>query len=354
MSTVAATAVNWTEAGLVPDSVIRRGIRRLLRSRLDDIGANEPSLAAERQASFIEMMDRSPIALVPQLANEQHYEVPAAFFESVLGEHCKYSCGYWPEAVETLSDAEEAALKLTCERAEIRDGMQVLDLGCGWGSLALWIAKRYPACHVTAVSNSRAQRDFIRARALGVGVANIDVHVCDMNDFDTDDTFDRIVSIEMFEHMRNWRELLRRASGWLAPDGAFLMHIFCHRSVPYEFVDRGAGDWMSRHFFSGGMMPSDNLAYCFQDELRLERQWRWSGHHYARTANAWLRQMDERRPRLMPILQECYGSKEARKWWMRWRMFFMACEELFAFNDGHEWWVSHYRFAPRGAVRRAK
>jgi cyclopropane-fatty-acyl-phospholipid synthase len=354
MSAVAATAVNWTESGFVPDSVIRRGIRRLLRSRLAAAGANEPAASADRQAAFVELMDRSAVALLPQLANEQHYEVPCAFFETILGVHCKYSCGYWPEGVATLTEAEEAALGVTCERAGILDGMQVLDLGCGWGSLSLWVASRFPASRVTAVSNSAVQRDFIRSRAASAALTNIDVHVCDMNDFDIDCKFDRIVSIEMFEHMRNWRELLRRVSGWLAPGGAFFMHVFCHRSTPYEFIDRGPGDWISRHFFSGGMMPSDSLPYCFQDELRLERQWRWSGQHYARTANAWLQHMDERKSRLMPILEQCYGRKEARKWWMRWRMFFMACEELFAFDDGQEWWVSHYRFVSRGAGSRAE
>lgn len=354
MNAVAATAVNWTEAGFVPDSVIRRGIRRLLRSRLVAADAIDPAASAERQAEFVAMMDRSVVALVPELANEQHYEVPSAFFETILGEHCKYSCGYWPEEVTTLTEAEEAALDVTCERAGIRDGMQVLDLGCGWGSLSLWLASRYPASRVTAVSNSTAQRDFIRARAASAALTNIDVQVCDMNEFDIERKFDRIVSIEMFEHMRNWRELFRRVSGWLAPGGAFFMHVFCHRSTPYEFVDNGPGDWMSRYFFSGGMMPSDSLPYCFQDELRLERQWRWSGQHYARTANAWLRQMDERKSCLMPIFEECYGRREARKWWMRWRMFFMACEELFAFNDGHEWWVSHYRFGSRDAGSRAE
>lgn len=354
MNAVAATAVNWTEAGLVPDSVIRRGIRRLLRSRLEDVDADDPALCAERQSAFVELMDRSAIALVPQVANEQHYEVPAAFFESVLGSHCKYSCGYWPDQVTSLTEAEEAALDETCRRAGIRNGMRVLDLGCGWGSLALWIAGRYPACCVTAVSNSSTQRDFIRARAESAGLTNIAVHVCDMNDFEMERTFDRIVSVEMFEHMRNWRELLRRVAGWLAPDGAFFMHVFCHRSTPYEFVDRGPGDWMSRHFFSGGMMPSDTLPYCFQDQLALERHWRWSGEHYARTAGAWLQQMDAQKPRLMPILEACYGDRDARRWWMRWRMFFMACEELFAFNGGREWWVSHYRFVPRDSGARAR
>ena len=348
MAAVAATAVNWTEAGFVADAVIRRGIRRLLRARLADIHAADPAESAERQATFIDMMRHSPVALVPHLANEQHYEVPASFFETVLGQHCKYSSGYWCEGVSDVTGAETAALRVTCERARIVDGMRVLDLGCGWGSASLWVAERYPACRVTAVSNSSSQREFLLTRAEARGLENLEVRVCDMNDFDTEGRFDRIVSIEMFEHMRNWGELLRRINGWLKPDGAFFMHVFCHRSTPYEFVNRGPTDWMSRHFFAGGIMPSDGLAHFFQDDLRIERQWRWSGEHYARTLNAWLRRMDAHRQVLLPILESCYGREQAGRWWMRWRIFFMACEELFAFNGGREWWLAHYRFVPRG------
>jgi cyclopropane-fatty-acyl-phospholipid synthase len=347
MAAVAAKAVDWTESGLVPDSVIRHGIRRLLRARLADIAAGDVEQAAEREADFIAMMDRSPIALVPHLANEQHYEVPATFFARVLGDNRKYSCCYWPDGVTTLSAAESAALAITCERAGIENGMQILDLGCGWGSFSIWTAEHFPECRITSVSNSHSQRDFIVAEAKRRGLENIEVRVCDMNDFDTDRKFDRIVSIEMFEHMRNYRELFRRIARWLRPNGSFFLHIFCHRSTPYEFTDNGPGDWMSRHFFSGGIMPSDSLPMHFQDALQLQNHWRWQGGHYARTANAWVERMDADKEALMPVLVATYGDGEARKWWMRWRMFFMACAELFAFNGGQEWWVSHYRFVRR-------
>ena len=349
MAAVAAKAVDWTESGLVPDSVIRHGIRRLLRARLADIAAGDVQQAAEREAAFIAMMDRSPIALVPHLANEQHYEVTAAFFARVLGDYRKYSCCYWPEGVTTLTAAESAALEITCERAGIENGMQILDLGCGWGSFSIWTAEHFPDCRITSVSNSHSQRDFIIAEAKRRGLANIEVDVCDMNDFDIDRKFDRVVSIEMFEHMRNYRELFRRIARWLRPEGSFFMHIFCHRSTPYEFTDNGPGDWMSRHFFSGGIMPSDSLPMYFQDALQLQNHWRWHGGHYARTANAWVERMDADKEALMPVLADTYGDGEVRKWWMRWRMFFMACAELFAFDRGQEWWVSHYRFVPRPA-----
>jgi cyclopropane-fatty-acyl-phospholipid synthase len=347
MAAVAARAVDWTESGLVPDSVIRHGIRRLLRARLADIAADDVQQAAEREAAFIAMMDRSAIALVPHLANEQHYEVPAAFFARVLGDNLKYSCCYWSDGVTSLSAAESAALAITCERAGIENGMHILDLGCGWGSFSIWTAEHFPECRITSVSNSQSQRDFIVAEAKRRGLENIEVRVCDMNDFDIDRKFHRIVSIEMFEHMRNYRELFRRIARWLRPDGSFFLHIFCHRSTPYEFTDNGPGDWMSRHFFSGGIMPSDSLPMHFQDSLQLQNHWRWQGSHYARTANAWVERMDADKEALLPVLAATYGDGEVRKWWMRWRMFFMACAELFAFNNGQEWWVSHYRFVPR-------
>ena len=290
------------------------------------------------------MMRRSPVALVPELANEQHYEVPAEFFTQVLGENRKYSCCYWPGEVSNLNEAEEAALRITVQRAEIQDGMKVLDLGCGWGSLSLWIAEHFPNAAITSVSNSNSQREFILAEASKRSIENIDVRVCDMNDFDAGDTFDRIVSIEMFEHMRNYAELFRRINTWLEPDGRFFMHIFCHRTTPYEYIDKGPSDWMSRYFFSGGIMPSADLPLFFPEHLTIERRWHWDGGHYAKTCRAWLNLMDARRNRIMPILENTYGKAESGRWWMRWRMFFMACEELFRFNQGHEWFVSHYRF----------
>ena len=342
MSSVTAKAVDWTETGLVPDSVIRAGIRRLLDRKLKEIHSTDVEKSAIIKNRFIQMMAGSPVALVPELANEQHYEVPAAFFSEVLGKNRKYSCCYWPTGVEDLDAAEDAALEVTVERAGIEDGMKVLDLGCGWGSLSLWIAEHFPNASVTSVSNSRSQHDFITNAARNRGLDNIDVHVADMNDFAAPGTYDRIVSVEMFEHMRNYPELFRRISNWLEPEGRFFMHIFCHRTTPYEYIDKGPSDWMSRHFFSGGIMPSADLPMRVGGDLTVEKHWQWNGDHYARTLRAWLQRMDSRRSAVMPILEETYGKDQADRWRMRWRIFFMACEELFAFNDGREWYVSHY------------
>jgi cyclopropane-fatty-acyl-phospholipid synthase len=353
MSTAAhkasSTVLAWTEKGLVPDSVIRAGIRRLCRQRLRDIQAHDPVVSGARLESFITQMNLSPVALVPELANEQHYEVPAGFFDQMLGEHRKYSCCYWGPDVAALGEAEADALRITCDRAGIEDGMAVLDLGCGWGSLSLWIAEHFPRCHVTAVSNSAAQRRHIERLAGARGLYNIEVLTHDMNDFDTSRRYDRIVSVEMFEHMRNYRELYRRINGWLAPGGRFFMHIFCHRSCAYEFVDEGPSDWMGRHFFSGGIMPSDDLPLRFQEHLRLIRRDRWSGRHYQRTANAWLDNMDARREAIMPIMAATYGEDRAEQWFQRWRIFFMACAELFGLEDGREWYVAHYLFERGGS-----
>ncbi len=342
MSSVTAKAVDWTETGLVPDSVIRAGIRRLLERKLREIHAGDVEKAAIIKNRFVQMMGESPIALVPHLANEQHYEVPAAFFSEVLGKSRKYSCCYWPTGIEDLESAEEAALRATVERAGIEDGMTVLDLGCGWGSLSLWIAEHFPRASVVSVSNSQSQHDYITKAARNRGLDNLEVQVCDMNDFAAPGTYDRIVSVEMFEHMRNYPELFRRISNWLEPDGRFFMHIFCHRTTPYEYVDKGPSDWMSRHFFSGGIMPSADLPMRVAGDLAVERHWQWNGRHYARTLRAWLDRMDSRRDAVMPILEETYGEGQADRWRMRWRIFFMACEELFAYNGGREWYVSHY------------
>jgi cyclopropane-fatty-acyl-phospholipid synthase len=223
--------------------------------------------------------------------------------------------------------------------------MDVLDLGCGWGSLSLWIASHYPNCSVTSVSNSAAQRRFIEAEAKARGLDNIRVITADMNDFDIDDRFDRAVSVEMFEHMRNYGVLFGRISGWLRPGGQFFMHIFCHRSTPYAFVDNGRGDWMSRHFFSGGIMPSADLPLRFQRDLHLDQQWTWDGRHYQKTANAWLESLDARRDETRAVLAPVYGEAAVQQWVQRWRIFFMACAELFGLRQGQEWMVSHYRFS---------
>jgi cyclopropane-fatty-acyl-phospholipid synthase len=337
-------ALSWVEQGYVPDAVVRGGIRRLCERRLRDIEAGDAEAAARRTESFVRAMAEGPIALVPELANAQHYEVPAEFFAHVLGPHRKYSSAFWPAGVEDLGAAEKAALEQTCLRAGLADGQDILELGCGWGSLTLWMAARYPASRITAVSNSRSQRAFIEAEARRRGLDNVAVLTEDMNTFRASGTYDRVVSVEMFEHLRNWAAMFARVHAWLRPGGKFFMHVFCHRAVPYAFEAVDDSDWMSRLFFSGGMMPSDELPARFQEHLRLTERWRWDGRHYERTANAWLASMDARRAELWPVLESTYGAAEAQLWWNRWRIFFMACAELFGYREGQEWWVSHYLF----------
>ncbi|MBT8137591.1 MAG: cyclopropane-fatty-acyl-phospholipid synthase family protein [Gammaproteobacteria bacterium] len=345
MSRIAQRAINWTETGLVPDAAIRAGIRRLLARRLAEADASDIEAAGHALNEFVDQMRSAEVAPLPQRANEQHYEVPASFFAEALGRHGKYSCCYWPDGIDSLDQAEDEALTVTCERAAIADGMSVLDLGCGWGSLSLWIAKQHPSSRVTAVSNSSSQREHIQLQAQERGLENIEVLTCDMNDFEAPGTYDRVVSVEMFEHMRNYEVLFGRVSRWLAPDGLFFMHIFTHRLCAYTFEDRGPSDWMSRYFFAGGIMPSADLPLRFQRDLQLQKRWSWSGRHYEKTANAWLQNMDQRRDRIIPIFEDVYGKDAATQWFHRWRMFFMACAELFGYSGGQEWFVSHYLFA---------
>lgn len=343
MSLVTA-AINAIESGRVPDSLTRMGIRKLLAERIRSLEQIRCEEQAEQTRRFIESCSRSSIAEVPEKANEQHYEVPAEFFRMVLGPRLKYSCCYWPQGVISLAEAEAAALRVTCDRAELQDGMQILELGCGWGSLSLWMAENYPAARIVAVSNSRLQRDHIEEQIRLRKLKNLSVHTADMNHFQPERTFDRVVSVEMFEHMRNHRELMHRIHGWLNPGGKLFVHLFCHRHTSYLFEDNGPQDWMTRYFFSGGMMPSDSLLLHYQQDLQLEKQWRWGGTHYKRTCDAWLELQDLHRAEVMQLFRSAYGVEQAAVWFHRWRVFFLACAELFGSRNGEAFWVSHYLF----------
>jgi len=345
-------AIDVVERGLIPDFLIRAGIRHLLRSRLEAQSAGDDQQAAAQVREFVERSRQGPIAHETDKANEQHYEVPARFFELTLGPHLKYSCCHWGDGIRTLAEAEASALQITCERAGIENGHRILELGCGWGSLSLWMAEQFPDSAITAVSNSSSQRLFIENRARQRGLNNLTVVTANINDFSTEDTFDRIVSIEMFEHMRNYERLLSRISSWLKPAGQLFVHIFCHATTPYIFESQGAANWMGRYFFSGGTMPSDDLLSHYQQDLKLINQWKWNGQHYSRTCEAWLKLQDSNWRELSPLFIETYGKPDAARWFMRWRLFYMSCSELFRFRNGDEWWVSHYLFEkPHGGQR---
>ena len=336
--------INLAEKGFLPDLLIRLGIKRLCGQRLSETNTLGLEALENSHQQWIDLLTESPVAIVPEKANEQHYEVPPEFFELVLGANLKYSSGYWSKEVFSLDESELEMLKITCERAGLVDGQDILELGCGWGSLTFFMAQKFPNSKITAVSNSKDQRNFIQQKKDKLNLQNIKVVTADMNDFSTDEKFDRVISIEMFEHMRNYDELLKRIDGWLKQNGKLFVHIFSHKEVAYPFEDKGDGDWMAREFFSGGQMPSHRLLMSFPDRMKIEKDWRVSGTHYEKTSLAWLRKMDTNKIEILELFKTTYGEKDASEWFQRWRIFFMSCEVLFGFNEGSEWGVSHYLF----------
>ena len=331
---------------IIPDALIRVGIRARLK---DTLKLFEKLNCEERQElvmKHVRELKESPLAIATDEANEQHYELPTAFFQKCLGPHMKYSSGYWDAGVEDLETSEARMLKLSCDRAELEDGHHILELGCGWGSLTLWMGKHFPNAKIAAVSNSRTQKEYIDGQAKERGLTNIEVKTVNMINYEGEGegVFDRVVSVEMFEHMKNYDLLLGRISNWLKPDGKLFVHIFTHREYAYHYEAKDESDWMARYFFTGGQMPSDDLLLYFQDKLSIDDHWQVSGTHYQKTSEAWLTRMDEASDELKPLIAKTYGQADAKKWWVWWRCFFMACAELWGYQGGDEWIVSHYRF----------
>jgi cyclopropane-fatty-acyl-phospholipid synthase len=342
------------EADRVPDWLIRNRIRALLAQRLREEHRGDPERQQAHLMDLVRSLRESPIAIHTAEANEQHYEVPTDFYLHVLGKHLKYSSCYYDDfditrAATNLDAAEARMLALTCERAGLRDGDRILELGCGWGSLSLWMAAHYPNSRITAVSNSRTQKLHIDARAAERGLHNLEIVTCDVNrlEFPADTRFDRVVSVEMFEHMRNYETLLGRVASWMNANATLFVHIFTHHEYAYPFLVRDESDWMARYFFTGGIMPSDDLLLYFQKDLRLRDHWQVDGRHYQLTSEAWLQKMDANRAAVFPTLVSAYSADQAVKWWVYWRVFFMSCAELFGYRSGREWLVSHYLFEKR-------
>jgi cyclopropane-fatty-acyl-phospholipid synthase len=341
----------WLESDLFPDWLIRLGIRRLLDQKTQAETEPDVERQQERLMRFVEELKASPIAIEEKAANEQHYEVPSDFFLYALGPRLKYSCAQWNPGTQTLAEAEETMLSLYGERAQVEDGMTILDLGCGWGSLSLWLAEKYPNARITGLSNSRTQKAFIDSQAQARGFTNLTIRTENINTFEPQDEFlgqfDRILSIEMMEHMKNYQKLFAKIAPWLKPDGKLFVHIFTHQRFAYHYEDTDGTDWLTRYFFTGGTMPSADLFHYFQDDLLLERQWAVNGQHYEKTANAWVENMYRHRDKIMPILANTYGEHQAKKWWVYWKVFFLACAELWGYQNGNQWQVSHYRFTRR-------
>ena len=336
--------ISLAEKRLVPDRFIRMGIRQLLKKRLYDEFIDDPKERGIRYEKLLQNLKSSPIAIETEAANDQHYEVPAEFFKFVLGENLKYSACYWDDSTEHLGQAEQKMLDLYLLNAQIQDGHEILELGCGWGSLTLWMAERFPKCRITGVSNSTTQRQHIESQAKLRGLDNVQIITCDVNNLSIDRRFDRVVSVEMFEHVRNYESLLQKISQWLKPGGKLFVHIFCHKVLAYPFETEGDDNWMGRYFFTGGLMPARDTLLYFQNTLSIERQWSFAGTHYKKTAEAWLSNLDQYKEPVTDLFDRVYGPGEGRLWVQRWRMFFMACSELFGYDDGEQWIVAHYRF----------
>ncbi|TPX44879.1 hypothetical protein SeLEV6574_g04231 [Synchytrium endobioticum] len=334
--------------GLLPDAVLRRGTRHLLSSRVAALEAQSLEESDASKMSFIASLKTQPIATHPSEANAQHYELPTSFFASCLGPHMKYSCCLWTPAAATLADAEDAMLSLYAERARVSAGMRILDLGCGWGSVALYLASKYPSCTVTGLSNSKSQREHIMAQAHVRGLSNIDILTADISHVTFEQKFDRIISIEMFEHLKNYEALLAKLATWLEPDGRLFVHVFTHKNTPYHFETADTNAWMATHFFSGGTMPSADLFLFFQSHLEIVERWSVNGVNYAKTCEAWLKNQDGNKAEILRVFKGVYGA-DAFAWFQRWRLFYIACAEVFAYNGGKEWFVSHYLFKPKAA-----
>lgn len=332
--------------GAIPDFLIRKGIRSICKKRLEDEYSGDLNTIEQKRKEILEEFRSSPVAIETDKANDQHYMVPPEFFLKTLGAQLKYSCCHWDKATN-LDEAEGEMLELTVERAAIKDGDKILELGHGWGAITLFMARKFPNSSITAVSNSKFQGEFILERAKERGLNNIRIITADMAEFNIDETFDRVISIEMFEHMRNYQELLERVNSWLNPNGTLFVHIFVHKELAYKYEVIDDSDWMSKYFFSGGTMPSEHLLYYFQNDLTMKEHWRVSGKHYAKTSLAWLEKMDANKEAIMTIFKEHYPAGEAVKWFHYWRVFFMSCEELFDYKNGSEWYVGHYLMEKR-------
>jgi cyclopropane-fatty-acyl-phospholipid synthase len=339
--------IDLAERGYVPDVIVRLFMRRLLKKRLaqDRIRSTENG-----KSELIDEMCESPIAINTGDANQQHYEVPTGFFQLMLGARMKYSCALFEDKSDSLDKAEEAMLALCCSRAELSDGQNVLELGCGWGSLSLYLAEHYPSSEITAVSNSATQRTYIETQAAIRNLHNLSVITADMNEFSTTKQFDRVMSIEMFEHMRNYQTLFHKISGWLKQEGKLFFHIFCHRDMPYFFETDSEDDWMAKHFFTGGMMPSFDLPKRFNGHLTQKKAWEVSGSHYARTCEGWLKQLDAKKSEAFDIIGGSDNPASKVIQFNRWRMFVMACQELFGYRKGNEWHVAHYLFTRNSSL----